>query len=110
MDFWIEKHAHLDPRLNKLNTALESESFLSYWALEKQWKRGRTAVKSVEGTIATWLKNSAERVRYTPNKQHKSDAEFLAELEQLNTNQKPIINTDAEVISDCEFTEIPEFL
>lgn len=109
MDAWIEKHAALDPRFAKINTALESESFLNYWETEKGWKRGHTAVKSVEGTIATWLKNAAEKIRNYPNKGNKlSDEEFLAEVNRLNTNQ--IVEVNAEVVDDNGFAAIPEFL
>lgn len=38
-----------------LDVPLEAQGFYEYWAVEHGWKRGKTPVKSIKGTIAQWL-------------------------------------------------------
>ena len=72
MTEWVTKHVQ-EPSgawAAFLDVPLEAEGFFSYWAVEHGWKRKGKAVKSVQGSIATWLgrrKTECERAALYAN-------------------------------------------
>lgn len=62
MQDWKEKHISVEPRIQGVNIALESEKFFNYWQANN-WTNRRGKIKSVNSTIATWLGFAIERVK-----------------------------------------------
>ncbi len=62
MQDWKEKHISIEPRIQGVNIALESEKFFNYWEANN-WTNKRGKIKSVNSTIATWLGFAIERVK-----------------------------------------------
>ena len=62
MQDWKEKHISVEPRIQGVNIALESEKFFNYWQANNGTNR-RGKIKSVNSTIATWLGFAIERVK-----------------------------------------------
>lgn len=58
---YVNKYISERPILQHLPLKMEAEKFFNYWSVEKKWKRGRTAVKSVSGCVATWIGNWIDR-------------------------------------------------
>ena len=54
---WAESHMAKYPQLKQLDPELEAENFYSYWE-SRDWKRGSQKIKSLNGTVATWLINA----------------------------------------------------
>ena len=54
---WARLHMSRYPQLGRLDCALEAENFISYWE-SCGWKRKGQPIKSLNGTIATWLINA----------------------------------------------------
>lgn len=54
---WAESHMAKYPQLRQLDPELEAENFYSYWE-SRDWKRGSQKIKSLNGTVATWLINA----------------------------------------------------
>lgn len=59
---WRDKHIKLEPRIQGVNLELEAEKFFEYWE-ENNWSRKGKKMKSVNGSIATWLGNCCDKVR-----------------------------------------------
>ena len=59
---WKDKHVQIEPRIQGVNLRLEAEAFFDYWS-SNDWKRKGKPIKSIGGTVATWLMNSCTRVR-----------------------------------------------
>lgn len=62
MQEWAHAHKNVDARFEQINFVLESEAFYEYWAVDNNWKRNGKAVKSISGTIGTWLRNAVSKV------------------------------------------------
>ena len=58
---YIEKYSSERPILKCFPLRMEADKFFNYWAVERAWKRGRVAVKSVSGCVATWCGNWIDR-------------------------------------------------
>lgn len=54
---WANKHIASYPQLQRLDVNLEAENFCAYWE-SKDWRRRGERIKSLNGTIATWLINA----------------------------------------------------
>lgn len=54
---WAEDHMAKYPQLKQLDPELEAENFYSYWE-SRDWKRGSQKIKSLNGTVTTWLINA----------------------------------------------------
>ena len=54
---WANKHITSYPQLQRLDVNLEAENFCAYWE-SKDWRRRGERIKSLNGTIATWLINA----------------------------------------------------
>lgn len=62
MQDWKEKHISVEPRIQGVNIALESEKFFNYWEANN-WTNKRGKIKSMNSTVATWLGFAIERVK-----------------------------------------------
>ena len=62
MQAWKEKHVSVEPRIQGVNLALESEKFFDYWS-ERNWTNKRGKIKSMNSTVATWLGFAIDKVR-----------------------------------------------
>lgn len=59
---WRDKHAEIEPRILGVNLALEAEKYFDYWS-ERNWcRKGKTKIKSLKASIATWLGLALEKV------------------------------------------------
>lgn len=59
----IEKWSEEKPEFKNISIKYESEKFLKEWTSRK-WKRKSGPVKSVKGTVATWIENASTRSCY----------------------------------------------
>ncbi len=57
---YIAKYQKDHPALMNLPVSMEAEKFFLYWS-EKDWKRGKTKIKSLAGCVATWVGNWLDR-------------------------------------------------
>lgn len=106
---WKDSHVQIEPRIQGVNLQLEAEAFFDYWS-SQDWKRKGKPIKSIAGTVATWLMNSCTRVRGS-YKAPANDVELAKEREMFerfsaqsfsfspSQNHDPIF-ADAEVIDD----------
>ena len=62
MQAWKEKHVSVEPRIQGVNIALESEKFFEYWS-ERNWTNKRGKIKSMNSTVATWLGFAIDKVK-----------------------------------------------
>lgn len=59
---WRDDHAEIEPRIMGVNLALEAEKYFDYWN-ERNWcRKGKTKIKSLKASIATWLGLAIEKV------------------------------------------------
>ena len=58
---YIQKYQDERPILWNFPVRMEAEKFFNYWGIERNWKRGRTAIKSIAGCVATWCGNWIDR-------------------------------------------------
>ena len=58
---YIQKYQDERPLLRNFPVRMEAEKFFDYWGIERNWKRGRTAIKSIAGCVATWCGNWIDR-------------------------------------------------
>ena len=87
MQDWKEKHISIEPRIQGVNIALESEKFFNYWEANN-WTNKRGKIKSVNSTIATWLGFAIERVK----------GNFTApEVRPVDENGCPMIKMDEAI-------------
>ncbi len=87
MQDWKEKHISVEPRIQGVNIALESEKFFNYWEANN-WTNKRGKIKSVNSTIATWLGFAIERVK----------GNFTApEVRPVDENGCPMIKMDEAI-------------
>lgn len=62
MQEWSAKHVSVEPRIQGVNIALESEKFFDYWT-SHNWTNKRGKIKSINSTIATWLGFAIDKVK-----------------------------------------------
>lgn len=107
---WRDKHVKLEPRIQGVNLALEAEKFFEYWS-ENDWARKGKKIKSVNGSIATWLSNACERVRGN-YKAPDAEAEdkMRAIVEQFNPDKKQPVEAEFEIVNDNVSPEMLEVL
>lgn len=87
MQDWKAKHISVEPRIQGVNIALESEKFFNYWEANN-WTNKRGKIKSVNSTIATWLGFAIERVK----------GNFTApEVRPVDENGCPMIKMDEAI-------------
>lgn len=103
---WRDKHIKVEPRIQGVNLPLEAEKFFEYWN-DQDWKRNGKKMKSVNGSIATWLGNACERVRgnYKPASVE-SEAKVRAIVEQFNPDKSSPLEAEFEVVDEVK----PELL
>ena len=99
MTEWVTKHVQ-EPSgawAAFLDLPLEAEGFFSYWAVEHGWKRKGKAVKSVQGSIATWLgrrKTECERAALYANSKKsnggwaRNSTEYKQQIAKMFLNEK----------------------
>lgn len=107
---WRDKHVKLEPRIQGVNLALEAEKFFEYWS-ENDWARKGKKIKSVNGSIATWLGNACERVRGN-YKAPDAEAEdkMRAIVEQFNPDKTQPVEAEFEIVNDNVSPEMLEVL
>ena len=87
MQEWSAKHVSVEPRIQGVNIALESEKFFDYWS-ERNWTNKRGKIKSMNSTVATWLGFAIERVK----------GNFTApEVRPVDENGRPMIKMDEAI-------------
>lgn len=87
---WRDDHAEIEPRIMGVNLALEAEKYFDYWN-ERNWcRKGKTKIKSLKASIATWLGLAIEKVPHnfkpvavTQPKPKYDPAEFISSDEAI---------------------------
>lgn len=86
----INKWSSEKPELKSINIKYESSLFLEYWTAEN-WKRKGRAVKSVKGTVATWIDNAVKhtsfKTRQSLNYNKSLTTNFAVNIDKIPTAQ-----------------------
>ena len=59
---WRDDHAEIEPRVMGVNLVLEAEKYFDYWEARNWCRKGKTKIKSLKASIATWLGLAIEKV------------------------------------------------
>lgn len=108
---WRDKHIKLEPRIQGVNLELEAEKFFEYWE-ENNWSRKGKKMKSVNGSIATWLGNCCDKVRGSYKSKTDISSISSEQMEKLtkiaskyNPDKPKVVEAEFEVVNDNIMSE-----
>ena len=98
------------PEIKNINVKYESSRFLDYWTSEN-WKRKGKAVKSVKGTVATWIDNASRSLSCRPRKTPQTAQEieeFAQGVKELVDKQFMAFHSKKDNIVDAKVLEVSD--
>ncbi len=106
---WRDKHVKLEPRIQGVNLELEAEKFFEYWE-DNDWSRKGKKMKSVNGSIATWLGNCCDKVKNIKPALTSEQLERLNAIgEKYNPDKPKPVEAEFEIVEDNTLPD-PEML
>lgn len=108
---WRDKHVKLEPRIQGVNLELEAEKFFEYWE-DNNWSRKGKKMKSVNGSIATWLGNCCDKVRgnFKPALTSEQLERLNAIGEKYNPDKSKPVEAEFEIVDEVKIPNLEEIL